>query len=156
MGGAAKSIQQLFATGGATPGTARATRQTPAHNDAASQDRRKTAPASADRRGRDRHPGLFRAMAESLGHRLTRRRRRAQFGRALAAANVPESIRDRVVEYLEEERGLEQQLRVLHPFQRAFRYWHAFHLPLALVMFGVLAVHVAVAVAFGYTWIFGS
>lgn len=145
MGGAAKSIHQLF-TGGTRA----------ANHDAASQDRRKAPRSGSDRRGRERHPGLFRAIAESLGHRLTRGRRRAQFGRALTAANVPESIRGRVVEYLEEERRVEQQLRVLHPFQRAFRYWHAFHLPLALVMFGVLGVHVAVAVAFGYTWIFGN
>jgi len=35
-----------------------------------------------------------------------------------------------------------------------FRYWHAFHLPLAILMFVILAVHIAVAILFGYTWIF--
>jgi hypothetical protein len=41
---------------------------------------------------------------------------------------------------------------VLVPFSRLFRYWHAFHLPLALVMAFVLLVHVAVAFLFGYAW----
>lgn len=42
---------------------------------------------------------------------------------------------------------------ILARLHRMFRYWHAFHLPLAIVMFLVLAVHVSVAVLFGYAWI---
>ena len=57
---------------------------------------------------------------------------------------------------LEQERRFEQQLRMLAPFQAAFRYWHAFHLPLASVMLLVLILHVGVAIAFGYTWIWAG
>jgi hypothetical protein len=39
-------------------------------------------------------------------------------------------------------------------FQRLFRYWHLFHLPLALLMLAILAVHVVIAVLFGYGWPF--
>ena len=53
-----------------------------------------------------------------------------------------------------EQRRLRQQVLLLRPFQRLFRYWHVFHLPLAIVMFLILAVHVGVAVLFGYTWVF--
>lgn len=47
-----------------------------------------------------------------------------------------------------------QQRALLHPFQKLFTYWHVFHIPLAAVMFIILAVHVAVALIFGYTWIY--
>ena len=41
---------------------------------------------------------------------------------------------------------------VLQPFGRLFRYWHAVHMPLAVVMALVLLVHIAVAFLFGYAW----
>ena len=41
---------------------------------------------------------------------------------------------------------------MLQPFGRLFRYWHAVHLPLAIVMALVLLVHIAVAFLFGYAW----
>jgi len=72
----------------------------------------------------------------------------------LALAGVPEPTRSTLVRQIDEQRRRQQQLTLLQPFQRAFRYWHAFHLPLAVVMLLVLAIHVGVSVAFGYTWIF--
>lgn len=47
-----------------------------------------------------------------------------------------------------------QQIALLQPFQKMFTYWHVMHVPLAMVMFVILIIHIAVAVAFGYTWIF--
>jgi hypothetical protein len=57
-----------------------------------------------------------------------------------------------VVRLFAAQTRIERQLALLAPFHRLFRYWHVFHLPFAIVMFVVLAVHVAVAVAFGYGW----
>lgn len=99
--------------------------------------------------------GISGAVLEGLRYALGRRAERARLRRALAAAGVGEPARSRLVRGLEEERRIEQQLRLLEPFQAAFRYWHAFHLPLAVVMVLVLVVHVGVAIAFGYTWIWG-
>jgi len=48
----------------------------------------------------------------------------------------------------------DQQRSVLQPFHRIFTYWHIFHIPLAILMFIILFIHVVVAVMFGYTWIF--
>jgi hypothetical protein len=45
---------------------------------------------------------------------------------------------------------LEQQMALLLPFQRLFRYWHLLHLPLAIVMLLVVVVHLVVAALFGY------
>ena len=50
--------------------------------------------------------------------------------------------------------ALEQQRRLLLPFQRLFSYWHILHLPLAIVLLIVMIAHVTVAFLFGYVWIF--
>ena len=73
----------------------------------------------------------------------------------LAAHGVAPESRASLARLAERRAALDQQVRVLAPFQRLFRYWHAFHLPLAVVMFLILVVHVAVAVAFGYVWVLG-
>ncbi|HSH75064.1 MAG TPA: hypothetical protein VLA09_05255, partial [Longimicrobiales bacterium] len=101
-----------------------------------------------------RQPGISGAIAEAVTFRLTRGWTRRRIHRRLAETGVTEPLLSEVVAQLQEERRIEQQVRILRPFQRAFRYWHAFHLPLAFLMFAVLAVHVVVAVAFGYTWVF--
>lgn len=49
-----------------------------------------------------------------------------------------------------------QQIALMLPFQKLFTYWHVMHVPLAMVMFIILVIHIAVAFAFGYFWIFGS
>jgi uncharacterized membrane protein len=67
---------------------------------------------------------------------------------------MPLYLRDSVVGLVQSQLQLEQQIVLLKPFQRLFRYWHLLHLPLAGVMVLILMVHVAVAVLFGYTWVF--
>jgi hypothetical protein len=120
-------------------------------------DRRRAPGPGPDRRRRPRHRmGILGAVGDALAYALGTRKRRARIHAALAQAGVPNAARARIAESLEEERRIGQQLRMLEPFQAAFRYWHAFHLPLAVVMVLVLLVHVGVAVAFGYTWIWGS
>jgi len=96
------------------------------------------------------------ALAASMRFRLRARSERDRMGRSLAAVGVPAALRDELMDRLQEEKRGRHQLMVIRPFQRAFRYWHAFHLPLAVVMILILVVHVAVAVAFGYTWVLGS
>ncbi len=59
-----------------------------------------------------------------------------------------------VMDLLMESVKLKHRRSLLAPFQRLFGYWHVLHIPLASVMFITLAIHVAVAIAFGYTWIF--
>jgi hypothetical protein len=47
-----------------------------------------------------------------------------------------------------------RQQFLIEPLQKIFGYWHVFHVPLATIMFIILGVHVAVAILFGYTWVF--
>lgn len=98
---------------------------------------------------------VFGALFASVRFRLGEGAERMRMRRALSEAGVPQGLRDDLVDRLTEEQRGQHQLRFIHPFQRAFRYWHAFHLPLAVVMILIMLVHVAVAIAFGYTWILG-
>ncbi len=92
--------------------------------------------------------------------RLSLRSRRDQkLFKTKAEANVKtlglaNDLRERLVGLAVEHWKLEKQLELMKPFQRLFGYWHVFHLPLAIVMFLILFLHVGVAIAFGYTWIF--
>ncbi len=49
---------------------------------------------------------------------------------------------------------LARRIAFLQRFRQMFQYWHVIHLPFSIIMFVILLVHVAVAVIFGYTWIF--
>jgi hypothetical protein len=46
-----------------------------------------------------------------------------------------------------------RRVAFLGHFRQMFHYWHVIHLPFAIIMFIIMLVHVGVAVAFGYTWI---
>ncbi|MEJ2483532.1 MAG: hypothetical protein P8049_10595 [Gemmatimonadota bacterium] len=74
--------------------------------------------------------------------------------RALARGTVSADVRKRVLGLLRTRLALEQQSRLLLPFQRLFSYWHILHLPLAIVLLIVTLVHVTVAFLFGYVWLF--
>lgn len=49
---------------------------------------------------------------------------------------------------------LARRMGLLQTMQNLFRYWHILHLPFAIVMLIIALIHVYVAFAFGYTWIF--
>jgi hypothetical protein len=74
--------------------------------------------------------------------------------RILRRSGVAPGTRRRALRLLRSRLALEQQSRLLLPFQRMFSYWHILHLPLAIVLLIVTIVHVVVAFLFGYVWIF--
>ena len=78
----------------------------------------------------------------------------ARSRRTLKRADVGPDVRRRTLRLLRSRLALEQQSRLLLPFQRLFSYWHILHLPLAIVLLIVTIVHVGVAFLFGYVWIF--
>ncbi len=92
------------------------------------------------------------ALRVALSYDLAARRRMREARRVLALHQVAPAARAPVLELLRQESATELQLRLLLPFQRLFRHWHTFHLPLAIVMLIIVIVHVAVAWAFGYGW----
>jgi hypothetical protein len=78
----------------------------------------------------------------------------ARSRRSLTRARVAPEVRRRTLGLLRTRLALEQQRRLLFPFQRLFSYWHILHLPLAIVLLIVTIVHVTVAFLFGYLWFF--
>jgi hypothetical protein len=52
------------------------------------------------------------------------------------------------------EKRISRRIGQLDRMKKLFNYWHFAHLPFALIMLIILAIHVGVAVAFGYKWIF--
>lgn len=97
---------------------------------------------------------LVGALAQSFRFRWGRRQRRRQLAAALSSRGVSEQALQPILALAARRNRIDEQLVLLPSFQRLFRYWHNLHLPLAVVMFVVLAIHVAVAVALGYTWSF--
>ncbi|MDX1419042.1 MAG: hypothetical protein R3181_03655 [Rubricoccaceae bacterium] len=91
---------------------------------------------------------LWLAVRFDLGGWVHRRRLRA----ALSDAGLDATAQARVLALDGHVRRLGQQRALLLPFGRLFRYWHTFHLPLAIVMALILLVHIGVAIAFGYGW----
>lgn len=85
---------------------------------------------------------------------LTRKRREGEIRAILEGTAGSPEIRREVLDLALNEARLGVEVALLGSFQRLFRYWHVFHLPLAIVMFLILAVHVTVAVLFGYAWVF--
>lgn len=94
------------------------------------------------------------ALLLGLKWDFTRRRREREIRSLLMGAGGSEAFRRGAVTLALEESRLSTQVALLEPFRRMFRYWHVFHLPLAIVMFLILAVHVTVAILFGYAWVF--
>lgn len=105
---------------------------------------------------REQHatPGIFRAVALAFQYDLHRRQRRTWIARNLMGLGSDPTVRRQLESLIESYGRLEQQMLILTPFEKVFRYWHAFHLPLAVVMFSIMCLHVAVAIAFGYVWEF--
>ena len=97
---------------------------------------------------------LARAMAANLGQELANRRQTKRLRRHLTSLGVPQRSVASLVDSMRRQSQLERQIVFLQPFQQLFRYWHVFHLPFAIIMFVVLALHIGVAIAFGYGWPF--
>ena len=62
--------------------------------------------------------------------------------------------RNRLLKLFRAEMVLGRRIEWLGLMQNLLRYWHVLHLPFALIMLVIMIVHVAIAILFGYTWIF--
>jgi hypothetical protein len=98
--------------------------------------------------------GFAGALFQSVWYDLTERAHDRKIQRALAAQGVPPKARVAAARLFHDEATLEHQVALLAPFQRLFKYWHLFHMPLAIVMLVVVLIHVSVAILLGYTWLF--
>lgn len=97
---------------------------------------------------------IVKAVFQSVGFEMKKRGLANKMGRQLEAWGVNRDLRKWAVPLLVDNAHLQLRTQIMQPFIRAFGYWHVLHIPLALVMLVALIVHIGVAIAFGYTWIF--
>jgi hypothetical protein len=98
--------------------------------------------------------GLLSAIWGTLRFDLRQRSLGHQLAVALESQGIDHALRDRTIPILVEGLRLDHRAVVSGPMQRLFGYWHVFHIPLAIVMLITFLIHVGVAIAFGYTWVF--
>ena len=60
----------------------------------------------------------------------------------------------KVKQLIIKQKILAKRMERLDMMQNIFKYWHVAHLPFALIMLIVMAIHVVVVITLGYKWIF--
>ena len=85
----------------------------------------------------------------SVKRKLVRQLRKELVKQNLSVKNTKKAIR-----IMKSKIVLNRRIAWLSLMQRFLRYWHVAHLPFAFVMLFIMIVHIAVAVVFGYKWIF--
>ncbi len=85
---------------------------------------------------------------------LTLRPKVSSIVRHLHSHSVDQSTIHKVATIAGERIKLMRRIQFLGQLKHYFHYWHVIHLPFTVVMFIILLLHVGVAIAFGYTWIF--
>jgi hypothetical protein len=97
--------------------------------------------------------GFMEAMSVFVFQNRGRRRQlRALFRNTHAAAEGQKVMRD-VYKIANQRMTLMSRIAFLEQLKRVFHYWHVIHLPFTAILFIILVIHVAVAITFGYTWI---
>jgi hypothetical protein len=68
--------------------------------------------------------------------------------------SVPSRAIRKISTLAQRRNALRQRILILEKIRVVFHYWHVIHLPFSLIVLIILIVHVGVAIAFGYAWIF--
>jgi len=99
--------------------------------------------------------GTMSAIWSSVWHALTVRFRVGRLRRyiKMRRRDIPADTLDEIVSLAGEQFMLRRKVSFLDSMNRALHYWHVFHKPFAYIMLGIMVLHVAVTVAFGYRWI---
>ncbi len=84
---------------------------------------------------------------------ITRRRQLKKIQNYLQRQSVDNHVIKKIARVASQHIVLKRRIAFLEKIQHLFHYWHVVHLPFSIIMFVILILHVGVAVAFGYTWI---
>lgn len=85
---------------------------------------------------------------------LSDRQIRSDFAAYLTSCRISGKNAKVIKNLIAAELGIQRKIERLKMMQKLFRYWHIAHLPFALIMLIIMVIHVAVALAFGYNWVF--
>ncbi len=98
--------------------------------------------------------GLLKLFSRMLVTDLAHTQRMHSLHTLLEKHHVDRSSIREIARIANERIVLQQRILLLEKIRGVFHYWHVIHLPFSLIVLAILIVHVGVAVAFGYTWIF--
>lgn len=98
----------------------------------------------------------IRAFFSSIAYDLTIKRRVRKLRQSLSRGgkSLPKGTLRKVVGLAQESSLLRRKIAYLDSMNELSHYWHVFHKPFAYIMLFIMAVHIGVALAFGYRWIF--
>ena len=74
--------------------------------------------------------------------------------KALKSNSVNKDESQKIIRMVKNERSLSRKISRLETMKKYFKYWHVAHMPFALIMLVIVVIHVAIAITFGYKWIF--
>lgn len=97
--------------------------------------------------------GFFRLFWYLLKVDLSRWKYQKELHEILHKHSVPSGAIRKISALAQQRNGLKQRILVLEKIRLVFHYWHVIHLPFSLIVLIILIIHVGIAVAFGYTWI---
>ncbi|HEY9166730.1 MAG TPA: hypothetical protein VIS48_11270 [Candidatus Kryptonia bacterium] len=97
--------------------------------------------------------GLIRLTLYLFAVDFSRARRVKMLKKTLREHSIPENSVREIARVANDRIVLRQRILALEKLRQVFHYWHVIHLPFSIVMLAILIVHVGVAVALGYTWI---
>ncbi len=72
----------------------------------------------------------------------------------LGALQISRNEKSMILKMIKAEKSLSGKINRLEYMKKLFQYWHVAHLPFALIMLIIVVIHVAITLAFGYTWVF--
>jgi hypothetical protein len=104
------------------------------------------------RSGRTRS-GVLGVLIHALTFDLHRRWQLKVYRQELQRSRVSGQLLARLSHLALRRSVLRSRMEMLEQSRRLFHLWHVIHLPFTIVMFVILFVHVGVAIAFGYWWV---
>ncbi|MBK7257700.1 MAG: hypothetical protein IPI01_07840 [Ignavibacteriae bacterium] len=148
-----KTMQGQEMTEGEMTRESEALRQTLLETSGLSQADLDRMEATVHSRESKRHTGMLGVLLDGLTFDLHRRRQLRIFRQELERSRISGQLLARLSHLALRRSVLRRRVEMLEQSRRIFHLWHVIHLPFTIVMFVILFLHVGVAVAFGYWWI---
>jgi len=96
----------------------------------------------------DKTPGV---LATIFNFNLSGRKKLYEI-KSLLKGKISKNHYNELLKLAKKEILLNTKISHLNLMKKLFGYWHVIHLPFALIMLIIAIIHVAIAIAFGYTW----
>jgi hypothetical protein len=97
--------------------------------------------------------GVLGVLVHALTFDLHRRWQLKVYRQELQRSRVSGQLLARLSHLALRRSVLRSRMEMLEQSRRLFHLWHVIHLPFTIVMFVILFIHVGVAIAFGYWWV---